>query len=167
MLEENELKVSAGFALLITILVIGSGCIRNKANCRQHVSVDKNLQLPLIVSDASVIFLGISKRDYDLLAGDEKDQVNEIVADFESNIDRITDVLKKHGVNPMWTAKKILVFRHKNGREEQLFFDTKRYPVAIALFRKGKKPRIFYGLVLSDDILNVASEYFGMEFNRW
>jgi hypothetical protein len=163
MLKKNGMIAFASFALLMIILPIYSGCIRDKAQFHQYDRLDENLQLHLIAKDTSVIFLGISKKDYDLLPGNEKDQVNEIVSDFESNINRITEILRKNGVNPIWTAKKELIFQYVNGREERIYFDTKKYPVAFALFREGKKPRIHYGIVLSDEILRVASEYFEME----
>ncbi len=48
-------------------------------------------------------------------------------------------------------------------REEKLYFDTYQSPVAIALFGKGKQPKIIYGPMQDYGMLKAVSEYFEID----
>jgi len=118
---------------------------------------------PTVVTENTVVFLLLSRLEYDIQPRELQFEIDEVIDDFYAYMDRAIGKLQKYGINAVSIISKNLIFRYSDGREERLFFDTSKYPVAVAFFGKGKAPKMLYGIVLEDDILKAVSEYFEIE----
>lgn len=152
--------------VLKLICIIGTlfyGCTQKDIPVQQDRALDGEELKPGIIRENSVVFLVLPQNEYDALSDEEKPQYIEVISDFAAYVYQTKDILLQNGLKPINAQSKILIFKYDNGKEVRLNFDTKKYPVAFALFAKGKKPKIYYGIVLSEDILKAASEYLGKD----
>ena len=154
------------WTLIGSFIVLVNACNRKDIVVQQTLAADTKAAEPLVVRQSSVIFLRLSQQEYDILSQEHKYEMIEIVRDFEYYINKISGVFKKNGIDSTYVSSKKLIFMGSNGKEEQLTFNSKKYPVAFALFGKGKKPKIYYGIVLDADILKIASEYFEINLKQ-
>jgi hypothetical protein len=87
---------------------------------------------------------------------------NESLADFQVYARRVREPLKRAGVD--FHELYARSFRVRVGRGERVFRPGKA-GVGYYFIAPAKKPRIEHGVMTSDDLLHIASEYFGLHLN--
>ena len=132
----------------------------------QFVNSDNDNNEPLYVKENSVVFLSLSESQYDSLSEDVRYEYIELISDFMAYIDKVEKTLREHDLNIYSSESKELVFLSSDKKETRLLFNADEYPVAIAVFGRGKKPKIYYHIVLDKDMLEVFKEYFGIDFSK-
>jgi len=115
---------------------------------------------PTVITENTVVFLLLSKLEYDLHPVPVQAELGEVIDDFASYRYEAVKKFTKYGIKDVSTISKNLIFKYSDGREEKLYFDTYKRIVAMALFGKGKKPKIIYDPMQEYGMLKAISEYF-------
>jgi hypothetical protein len=136
------------------------GETRMPSECQKLI---EEIVTPQIITENAVVFLLLSKLEYDIQPRELQFEIDEVIDDFYAYKDRAINKIKRYGINDVSTISKNLVFRYPDGREEEIYFDTAKGWVALGLFGKGKKPKIVYHAIHEDDIMKAVSEYFEIE----
>ncbi|MFQ6062697.1 MAG: hypothetical protein ACE5J9_05925 [Methanosarcinales archaeon] len=180
----NRIKITL-FTLILSILILLNCNTRDKNNnisnkpenmkvqsvnkgneTRLYLGKEEQLDKPFIVKENTVLFLVISQDELDSLKEDKIFGVEEVLSDFYHYSDKAADVLKKHGINPIMTTSKNIIFQYSDGEKEKYYFDAKKEIIGTIFFAKGKKPRMYFEIMSDDLILQKASDYFGIDFSK-
>jgi hypothetical protein len=84
---------------------------------------------------------------------------NDSLSDFRAYLHQASDPLQRAGIEIHEVDSRS--FQVRDGGKTTTF-TTKKMNLGYCLVAPGKKPRVEYGLMSPSDLVNIASEYFGM-----
>lgn len=152
-----------------------SGAEHSNLNCKEmkkdNITIESTTEkipnsVPMQESDESytvdkkmVLFFTLTQDEYDSLCENDQWQLSDALDDFYAYSHSLTKFLDEHNISHDWIKKRKIVFFYENGKKEELKFD-KEESFAWILFDRVKKPKIFYGVYTSIDMITEVEKYF-------
>jgi len=134
-----------------------------RSECQKLIA---EILAPIVIPENTVVFFLLSQLEYDLQPYRVQLDLDEIIGHLHFYGNEAVKKFTKYGLKDVWTISKNPVFKYADGREEKLYFNTYEGPVAIALFGKGKKPKMIYESMQDYGMLKAVSEYFEIDIKE-
>jgi hypothetical protein len=131
-----------GFAVLSTASHAGPTASKYRALEIELQKTESGKERPPIIKENTVVFLSLSKDDYDTLIKRKpeiKDGLIEFLQDFLHYADQVASELNAHGITAEFAHWKELWFQAADGSIIKKTFNPEE-GVGLALFAKGKPP---------------------------
>jgi hypothetical protein len=124
--------------------------VAGRWKCSKRADSDLTVERPTILA----FFPPVTDADLD-----QNPDTNEALGDFQLYATRVSPSLKKAGID--FEVVSAVKFKVKNGANVRTF-RTGKIAIGYYFVAPGKEPHLQFGVMTDDEILEVASTYFGI-----